>query len=788
MIENKKTDNNIDIKEIITLYLRYWYVYIICVIIAIIAVRLYSRYIIPEYNTYATILIKDNKQNYSPIENLSNFSGVNGLRYEEVDNELLVLRSKRLLKKVVENLNLYSTFHVEGNILSTEIYNNLPIEIKVNEKDSTSTFSEDFILSFDNNNIYLQKNEEDEIKTYSYNQPIDFYFGNIQFLKKSSEIKKENNIIVNIADSYTVANRLKSNLSANRYEDYSSAIIISMKSPQKEKAKDIINDLIVVFNNDAIADKNLENKKTLEFINERIKIINNELGGVEENLSSYKQDNKVIDPLSTAEESIGEIKSLSKEILDLSTKEEFTSIYKNQIKNASIDEVLPSNPLSQNSELAQYVSEYNKIVIERNIQKQNATDLNPIIQNKAEVLKQLKGAIINSIEKENNLLQRQKSLINNKLQKYQTRFGQIPEQERILRSINRQQSIKENLYLLLLQKREETAISLATSAEKAKIIDAPESIGPTNTDFTPYYLGATLLGLLLPIGIIYLSTLLNTKIETRKDLSKVIGDYPILGELPSLKKDDINNVVDKDLSILSEAFRIIRTNLQFMLGAENSEQGKAILVTSTIKGEGKTFVSINLGHILSQLEDKKTIIIGADIRNPQLQRYFSNSKRRIGLTEYLYDTTVELDDIIITSNFDNRTSMILSGAIPPNPTELIMNKRLGTLIDLLKTIYDYIIIDSAPLLLVSDTYYISGLVDLSVIVARSRFTEKQLLEFPLKATKDNKLKHPAFILNDVSSKSSGYGYKYGYNYGYGYGYHNKTKVSILSKLKSIFNK
>lgn len=237
--------------------------------------------------------------------------------------------------------------------------------------------------------------------------------------------------------------------------------------------------------------------------------------------------------------------------------------------------------------------------------------------------------------------------------------------------------------------------------------------------------------------------------------------------------------------MLSEAFRVIRTNLQFMLG-DTQDKGKVILVTSTIKGEGKTFSSINIAHILSQLNDKKTIIIGADIRNPQLQRYFPNSRKKIGLTEYLYDSTLTTDDIIITSASDNKTSIILSGAIPPNPTELIMSKRLGELIEVLKSKFDFIIIDSAPLLLVSDTYYISGLADLSVIVTRADFTDKQLIEFPLKAVKDKKIKHPAFILNDVSTKSSGYGYKYGYNYGYGYGYHNKKKKSFFKRIISKF--
>ncbi|MRJ10850.1 polysaccharide biosynthesis tyrosine autokinase [Ornithobacterium rhinotracheale] len=784
----KQKDNSLDIKEIIAPYLRYWYIYIICILLALFAVKMYTRYIVPEYNTYATVLIKTNDRGMNTGA-LSAIQEVNGIRSEGIDNELLLLRSKRLLKKVVENLDLYTTLNVKGKILQTEVYGNeTPLSIQVTPSDSTQRFSKNFSLSYDNNYVYLSA--EGKEGKYAYNLPIIFDFGSVTFKKKQTTIEPSKDAIqMNISDAQSVTDRLRGRIDVSRYQNYQSAIIISMASPETEKAKDILLNLIDVFNDDAIEDKNTEAKKTAEFVNERIKIINDELGGVEGEIESFKESNNIVDPITGASESLTEMKELGKELLDLNTKEEFTNIYKNQIRNSPIDEILPSNVLSQNQELASYVSEYNKIVIERNIQRQGGTDINPVIKGKTEQLKQLKEAIISSIQKEANLLKKQKDLVNSKLSKYQTAFNKFPAQERILRSINRQQNIKENLYLLLLQKREENAIALAASADKAKLIDAPESSGPTNTNFSVYYLGAFLLGLLIPIGVIYLITLLNTKIQSRKELSKVVGDYPILGELPSLKKEEANEVVSEDLSNLAESFRVLRTNLQFMLGANLQNKGKAILVTSTIKGEGKTFVSINLAHILSQLKDKKTVIIGADIRNPQLQRYFHGSRKNIGLTEYLYDTNVQISDILIKSSYDNKTSMILSGAIPPNPAELIMSERLGELVNELKKEFDFVIIDSAPLLLVSDTYHISHYADVSVIVVRSEFTDKQLLEHPLKAVEDHKIKHASFVLNDVNSRNSGYGY--GYNYGYGYGYHSEKDKSwykkLLKKLKGSSN-
>ncbi|QAR29929.1 polysaccharide biosynthesis tyrosine autokinase [Ornithobacterium rhinotracheale] len=783
MTENQK-DNSLEIKEIIAPYLRYWYIYAICAILAVVGVKLYTRYIVPEYSTYATVLIKTGNNNGGQGGALSAIQEVNGMRSEGIDNELLSLRSKRLLKKVIENLNLYTTLTRKGKVLETEVYGKeSPLKIIVQPKDSIARFSENFALTYDDKNVYLTQGGK--VGKYAYDLPIIFDFGSITFKKKSAKIGT-GEMQMNISDAQTVTDRLRGRIDANRFQNYQSAIILSMTNSEPEKAKDIILNLIEVFNEDAVDDKNMEARKTAAFVNERIKIINDELGGVEGEIENFKEDNQIVDPISGASESLTEMKALSKELLDLNTKEEFTNIYKNQIRNAPIDEILPSNILSQNAELSSYVSEYNKIVIERNVQKQAGTDLNPVIKGKTEQLHQLKDAIISSIQKEANLLKTQKDLINNKLKKYQTAFNRFPAQERILRSINRQQSIKENLYLLLLQKREENAIALATSADKAKLIDAPESSGPINLNFSTYYLGALLLGLLIPIGLVYLSTLLDTKIKGRKELSRLVGDYPILGELPSLKKEEANDVVTEDLSSLAESFRVLRTNLQFMLGASTNNEGKTILVTSTIKGEGKTFVSINLAHILSQLKDKKTVIIGADIRNPQLQRYFHGSRKNIGLTEYLYDKNVSIGDILIKSSYDNKTAMILSGAIPPNPTELIMSERLGELIQDLKQEFDFIIIDSAPLLLVSDTYHISHYADVCMIVVRSGFTDKQLLEHPLKAVEDHKIKHASFVLNDVNSRNSGYGY--GYNYGYGYGYHSKKKKSWYKKLLSKITK
>ena len=358
------------------------------------------------------------------------------------------------------------------------------------------------------------------------------------------------------------------------------------------------------------------------------------------------------------------------------------------------------------------------------------------------------------------------------------RISKVPTQEKLFRSIERQQQIKENLYLLLLQKREETQLSLAVTAPKAKIVDYAHSTEkPVAPKKLIIMLAALLVGIVLPFGVIYIRELLDNKIKTKHDIEK-LSQTVVLAELPKIRKGESDIVGRNDLSPMAEAFRILITNMNFMI--PKKEKGKVVFVTSTIKGEGKTFASVNLALTLAN-PNRKVIIIGSDIRNPQLQRYDKNSRVYMGLTEFLYDENVTLDKVIHQSNMNPHLDVIYSGAIPPNPTELLTNGRYQILLETLKPLYDYIIVDTAPLMLVTDTFLFADLADTTLYVTRSNYTEEKLIDFANKNIKANKIKNVGFVLNDVSKSNLGYGNKYGY----GYGAKEKT---LFDKIKSVFKR
>ena len=432
----------------------------------------------------------------------------------------------------------------------------------------------------------------------------------------------------------------------------------------------------------------------------------------------------------------------------------------NSVVHLNGNSLLPINTGVESAEINSGIDAYNRLVLDKNRLLENATDQHPAVAELNKQIQELKKNIINTLNKNKQSLEIANSEYATELAKIDGKISKVPYLEKIFRNIERTQQIKENLYLLLLQKREESAISLNISAPKARVVDvAYASEKPIAPKKIIYYIGALMLGLLVPFLIIYLRRLLNDKIITKQDLERLVKDN-ILVELPSIPKNGSELVGINDLSSMAEAFRILITNLKFKL--PNREDGRVVLVTSTVKGEGKTFVSINTALTLAGGKSR-VVIIGADIRNPQLQRYERESRRLKGLTEYLHG---DLDVQEIIHQFPNNANMdiIYSGMIPPNPTDLLTNGRFGTLIEELRQDYQYIIIDSAPLLLVPDTLLIADTADATIYVSRSKHTKNDLIEFANKNIREHKIHNVGFILNDVNKHFFSYGHKYSYGY------------------------
>jgi capsular exopolysaccharide synthesis family protein len=435
--------------------------------------------------------------------------------------------------------------------------------------------------------------------------------------------------------------------------------------------------------------------------------------------------------------------------------------------------LLPANIGLENSNTNSLIAEYNNVVLERDKLIRSGGENNPAVQFAESHIEDLKSNILKSLNSYQRQLEVSQNQLRTRNRKFVGRVSQIPEKEKLLRAIERQQMIKQSLYLLLLQKREEAAINLAITEPSVKVVDyALSSSGPISPKPNVAYAAAILAGLLIPFAILYLVFMLDTKIHGKEDIHKVNNKIPIIAEIPDINRKEKAVFTDpNDRTVLAESFRILSSNVNYLLPVKDDEKGKVIYCTSTIKGEGKTFISINLSLALSSM-NKKVLLIGADLRNPQIHTHTNFDKTTVGLSDYLHDATFDWKANLVNGFKQHENhDILLSGNIPPNPTSLLTNGRFKALIEEAKDLYDYIIVDTAPTVLVTDTMLISQLADVTVYISRANFTEKKILGFAEDLFETGKIKNMAYVINGVGASRS---YGYGYNYGYGYGYGSKT--------------
>ena len=775
--------SEIEIKEVLRPYFRRFYWFIISAAICLILSYLYLKTKTTVYEVSASVLIKDAKSNpgsqdFAALRDISGFGkiGSNG-----VENEMELLKSKKMMRKVVQNLHLESTVYQKGKFKNTELYGKTsPIMVQViNEKPDTKYYKEPIELKISGNNITLSNKELAPLKT-TFDKTISLRFANIIITKNKGYVAPKeatNDFLLNIASETQVTDSFQSNLKAALMNKDVTVIKMTMNYPEVNKAKDILNTLIRVYNNDAIEDKNSESKKTAEFIEERIRIIGNELGEVESRKERFKESNRITDLETEAKLGLQSSAEARGKLLEIDSQLEITNALLGYVNKQGTSAVLPGNVGLDNASATSNISAYNQLVLEKNRLLENATPQNPLVIDLTKQINSMRNSVVESLAKNRSALQVAKGNYETENKTIVGQISKIPSQEKTFREIERQQQIKENLYLLLLQKREETAVSLAVTAPKARVVDEayvnPIPVAPKGSIVL---LMGLMAGMLIPFIVIYLIRLFDDKVKDKKDLDKLSNGKTLLGEIPSLDRGQNELVMANDITPMAEAFRIVITNMNFML--PKKEKGKVVYVTSTVKGEGKTFVSVNLALTLASPKHK-VIIIGADIRNPQLQRYNPSRKGLDGLTEYLYNDDEKIEDIIHISSFNKYCDVIYSGSIPPNPADLLSNGRFEILIDQLKLIYEYIIVDTAPLMLVTDTFLNADLADATLYVTRSGFTEKSLIDFANKQINSKRIRNAAFILNDVSKDNLGYGNKYGY----GYGVDNRT---FFQKLKDSF--
>lgn len=785
----RASESDINIREEIEKYLRHWPWFVLSVLIALGFAYLKLRQTTPIYSTSATILIMDGKKSQSSeMAAFAELGLIGAVSSNSIENEIGILSSRRLMERVVRSLN-YNVQYFDGvQLRNPELYTETPILAKLIAMDEVklqNSPGNTFRINYrGGDKLEITRIADEKVIKGNLDQPVDLGFTQVIFTENKliSETgkNKEIDILIKFNSFKMVASSYLKKLTVIIKEKNASLIELTLNDPIRNKAEDILDQLILEYNSEAIGDKNIVGMNTAEFIEERLMIINEELNAVETGKLEFKEENQLTDIQGESQLFISSANEFKGRQQDLGTQIELAEAMISYLKSSASGELLPANLGIEESAVNQEINYYNDLVLERNKVLSGSTEINPVVIRLNRQIGEIRGNTLLSLNRLKSNLEIAEENLNIRAASIGAQISAVPLKEKKFRSIERQQQIKETLFLFLLQKREENSLSLAVNAPKAKVVDAalssPIPISPISRNL---YLSSLLIGLGLPFAFLYLKSVFNNKVRGREDVERRVLDIPVVAEIPRIRRGQKEIIENNDRSVLAESFRILHTNLQYLLvNVEEKQMGKIILVTSTIKWEGKTFAAFNLALTLAYA-NKKVLILGGDLRNPQLQRFEENARDYLGVSDYLVNKDLELRELIKTSELNSNLDFFTSGSIPPNPSELWRQDRAIQMFHELKELYDYVIVDSAPAMLVTDTFIINKFADLTLYIVRAGYTRIKLLDFPVESKNKGKLGEVAYVLNSVESAQYGYGTKYGYYYAYG-----EDKNGFWDKLNS----
>lgn len=784
-------ENNTDVKAILAKYLRYWpYIVGFTLLVGIIA-YFYLKTQANVYVTNAKVLVKNTDNGATPSE-LDAFADL-GLKTGQTNmyNEIEVLKSRILINDVVRKLKLNLSYtKLNSKIESDElIYGSKnPIEMQFKTPDTLLYQSKGKwrvnLNKKQNFDLEGYINEEwTSLGTFSFDEWIDSSVGKIKIVLNSNRVENKPMLIqVNLQPLKWSVDYYKDEMDIFPVNQDATVLELKLKGKLAELNETFINTLVEQHEKQAIEDKNEIAKNTSRFIDERLSVFESELDKIEKKSEDFKTSNQLIDMESNASQYMTKSGELETKLIQ-SNIENTLAEYMLQYLDKDDEKLklLPSNLGFQDPSIVKNINEYNKLVLKRRRVAENSTEQNPLVSKLDRDIEGMRDNIKKSLINLEKTLKIRLEKLQNKEEEYDQKIGNIPGYERQFRGIARQQQIKETIYLYLLQKKEENQISMASAVGNIKLLDpAFTDPKPVSPERRKTFLFALMLGLAVPVGVIYAVDVLDTKVRRKADIDKL--GIPLLGEVPENDLEDYVVVKKDNRSLIAEAFRMIRTNLSFYVTKETNDKGQVVFLTSTIAGEGKTFNSVNIAASLG-LINKKVVLVGLDLRAPKIKD-FLDIKTKLGVTNYIVEEDLTIADITTTYQEATNFDVIHSGAIPPNPSELLLNKRLEKMFVDLKEKYDYVIVDNPPMSLVTDTMSIIHMADVLIYVIRMGTLDKSYLDIPEELYKNKKIKNMSLILNDTKygfGGYRGYGYGYGYGKGYGSGYGQKPKKKFWKR-------